>query len=91
MNNKNIYDKIIGKYETKFIDFETTMIEINKNKPYYKPHKNPFNGNYQKYNNTNTTDTERNRSIMLSVCCIGVMMVLYNLVCCDSIQQFSLI
>jgi CubicO group peptidase (beta-lactamase class C family) len=49
---KEIYDKILGKYETEFIDFETTITEINKNKPYFKPQKNPFLVDLKNYNNT---------------------------------------
>lgn len=44
LDNKN--------YETKFVDFETTIHEINKNKPQFTPLKNVNHYEYKNYNNT---------------------------------------
>jgi CubicO group peptidase (beta-lactamase class C family) len=52
LNPKKIFDEILEKNETKFIDFETTITEMNKNKPYFKPQKNPFLVDLKNYNNT---------------------------------------
>ena len=49
LNPKNLFSTILEKNETKFIDFETTIQEINKNNPYFKPKKKY---DYVKYNNT---------------------------------------
>lgn len=52
LNPKKIFNKILEDYETKFIDFETTITEINKNKPYFKPYIYPFLVDLKNYNNT---------------------------------------
>lgn len=56
LNPKKLFNKILEKNKTKFVDFETTIQEINKNKPYYKPNKNYLKNSYftnwKNYNNT---------------------------------------
>jgi hypothetical protein len=52
LNPKKIFNEILVDYETKFIDFETTITEINKNEPYFKPQKDPFLVDLKNYNNT---------------------------------------
>ena len=52
LNPKKLFDDILEKNETKFIDFETTIQEINKHKPYFRPQKNPFLVDLKNYNNT---------------------------------------
>jgi len=53
---KKLFNNIMSKNETKFVDFETTIEEINKNKPFFKPNKNYLKNsyftNYENYNNT---------------------------------------
>ena len=36
----------MSKNETKFVDFETTIEEMNKNKPFFKPNKNYLKNSY---------------------------------------------
>ena len=52
LNPKKYFDTILDNKnnETHFIDFETFLININKNKPYHKPPKDFHKNN--KYNNT---------------------------------------
>jgi len=52
LNPKKMFDEILEENETKFIDFETAVTEINKNKPYFPPQKNPFKVDLKNYNNT---------------------------------------
>ena len=52
LNPKKMFNEILENYETKFIDFETTITEINKNKPYFTPQKNPLHYDPKNYNNT---------------------------------------
>ena len=52
LNPKKMFDEILEENETKFVDFETTITEINKNKPYFKPQKNPFKVDLKNYSNT---------------------------------------
>jgi len=52
LNPKKMLNEILEEHETKFIDFETTIQEIKKNKPYFKPQKNPFLVDLKNYNNT---------------------------------------
>lgn len=49
---KKMFDEILEENKTKFVDFETMITEINKNKPYFKPQKNPFKVDLKNYNNT---------------------------------------
>ena len=50
LNPKKMFNEILEDYETNFIDFETTITEINKNKPYFKPQKDPFLVDIQLHN-----------------------------------------
>lgn len=52
LNPRKMFDEILEENETKFVDFETTITEINKNKPYFKPQKNPFEVDLKNYSNT---------------------------------------
>jgi len=52
LNPKKMFDEILEENETKFVDFETMITEINKNKPRFKPQKNPFDVDLKNYNNT---------------------------------------
>lgn len=52
LNTKKMFNEILENYETKFIDFETIITEINKNKPYFKPQKYHFLVDLKNYNNT---------------------------------------
>ncbi len=51
MFNK-ISKNILETNETEFVDFETTIDIIKRNKPYLIPHYDPFNVKFKKYNNT---------------------------------------
>tara|TARA_B100001964_G_scaffold174063_1_gene191726 strand:- start:128 stop:1294 length:1167 start_codon:yes stop_codon:yes gene_type:complete len=48
----DMFNNILKKYETKFVDFETTIQEINKNKPFFTPMKEPYEYIGKNYNNT---------------------------------------
>lgn len=48
----NLFKTIINKYETEFVDFETTIQEINRNKPMFKPLSNSEHFDNDNYNNT---------------------------------------
>jgi hypothetical protein len=52
LNPKKMFNEILEDNETKLINFETTIIEINKNKFDFKPQKNPFYCDLKKYNNS---------------------------------------
>ena len=52
LNPRKMFYEILEENETKFIDFETAITEINKNKPYFKPKKDPFEVDLKNYNNT---------------------------------------
>jgi len=52
LNPKKLFDKILGEYETKFVDFETHVQEINKNEPYFTPLKKSHDFDFKNYNNT---------------------------------------
>lgn len=51
-NPREMFDELLNKNETKFINFETVITEINKNKPYFEPQKDPFYVDLKNYNNT---------------------------------------
>jgi len=52
LNPRKMFDDILEENETQFVDFETTLIEINKNKPQFKPLKEPCMCDLKYYNNT---------------------------------------
>jgi hypothetical protein len=54
LNPKKIFYKILDKknYETEFVDFETTITEINKKKPKFTPLKDTNRYEGKNYNNT---------------------------------------
>jgi len=52
LNPKKLYNDILDKNETKFVDFETTVQVINENKPYFKPLEKSKHYNPKNYNNT---------------------------------------
>jgi len=52
LNPKELFDKILGKDKTKFLDFETHVQEINKNEPYFVPPKESKDFDQKNYNNT---------------------------------------
>ena len=52
LNPRKMFDEILEENETKFVDFETAITEINKNKSYFTPQKNPFYVDLKNYNNT---------------------------------------
>jgi CubicO group peptidase (beta-lactamase class C family) len=47
-----ISKNIVKTKETELVDFETMIDIINQNEPYFKPHTDPFNIKFKKYNNT---------------------------------------
>lgn len=51
LNPKQLFNKILDKYKTRFVDFSTAVLEINNNKPYFKP-KNPNYVDLRWYSNT---------------------------------------
>ena len=48
----DMFNNILNKYDTNFIEFNTMINEINKNKPYFKPLINPYKYHQDNYNNT---------------------------------------
>ncbi len=51
-NPNELFEKILKVNETEFINFDTTINEVNKNKPYFEPQENPFEVDLKNYNNT---------------------------------------
>jgi CubicO group peptidase (beta-lactamase class C family) len=47
-----ISKNVLETNETEMVDFETMIKIINQNKPYFRPHSDPFNIKFKKYNNT---------------------------------------
>jgi len=56
LNPTELFNKIsknvLETNETEMVDFETMIKIINQNKPYFRPHLDPFNIKFKKYNNT---------------------------------------
>ena len=47
-----LFNNVLEKNQTKFLDFETTIQEINNNGPFFKPSDEPYKYNHKNYNNT---------------------------------------